>query len=334
MSDITLNNDFSSALELIKDARQSTFRNINRELIDLYWNFGQFVSTKTAKDDWGKGTVKELAAYIKEQEPELKGFNERNIWRMKQFYETYADNRKLSTLWSLLSWSHNRIIMSRCKSNEEREFYLQKSAQENYSVRELERQISSALFERQIIETPKLSPLATKLYPSAEKVFKDKYVFDFLNIPAKHSEKELQQGLVAQLKEFILELGRDFSFIGQEYRLQVGSQDFFVDLLFYQRELQCLIAFELKIDKFKPEFMGQLEFYLEALDRDVKKKHENPTIGILLCKDKDEEVVEYALSRSLSPALIAQYETKLIPRKLLQKKLHELTLLNEEFDYE
>ena len=129
-----------------------------------------------------------------------------------------------------------------------------------------------------------------------------------------------------QLKNFILELGRDFSFIEQEYRLQVGSQDFYVDLLFYHRELQCLVAFELKVDKFKPEFMGQLDFYLEALDRDVKKDHENPTIGVLLCKDKDSEVVEYSLSRSLSPTLISQYETKLIPKKLLQQKLQELVL--------
>jgi len=320
---------FSNALDMIRRARQRAFQKVNRELIDLYWAFGKFVSEKTAADGWGKGTVKELAAYIKEREPEIKGFSERNIWRMKQFYEIYEGNEKLSALRSELSWTHNRSIFSRCKTPEEREFYLKMAVQERYSSRDLERQISTSLFERQSFEVPKLAAVTRDLYPIADQVFKDKYSFEFLNLPANHSERDLQHGLVAQLKDFILELGRDFSFIGQEYRLQVGAQDFYVDLLFYHRELQCLVAFELKADKFKPEFMGQLEFYLEALDRDVKKEHENPTIGVLLCKDKDEEVVEYALSRSLSPTMIAQYETKLIPREVLQRKLHELTMESE-----
>lgn len=154
--------------------------------------------------------------------------------------------------------------------------------------------------------------------------FKDSYVFEFLNLPEPHSESDLQRGLVRQMRNFILELGKDFLFIAEEYKLQVGNSDFYIDLLFYHRGLQCLVAFELKADKFKPDHLGQLNFYLEALDRAVKKTNENPSIGILLCKDKDSEVVEYALSRSLSPTLVSEYKTQLPDKKLLQQKLHDI----------
>mgnify|MGYP000684014689 FL=1 len=160
-------------------------------------------------------------------------------------------------------------------------------------------------------------------------VFKDVYSLEFLGLGASHREKDLQQALVANLKDFIVEIGRDFCFIGQEYKVQVGSKDFSIDLLFYHRSLQCLVAFELKIDEFSPSYLGQLEFYLEALDRDIKKGHENPSIGVLLCRQKNDEVVEYALSRSLSPAVIAKYETALIPKELLRNKLNEFYRLLE-----
>jgi hypothetical protein len=167
-------------------------------------------------------------------------------------------------------------------------------------------------------------PALKEINQDISNIFKDSYVFEFLNFPEPHSEGSLQKALLAQMKKFILELGRDFLFVGEQYRLQVGNSDFFIDLLFYHRGLQCLVAFELKADKFKPEHLGQLNFYLEALDRDVKKENENPSIGILLCKDKDYEVVEYALSRNLSPALVAEYRTQLPDKSLLQKKLHIL----------
>ncbi|MCL4857057.1 MAG: DUF1016 family protein [Flavobacteriales bacterium] len=175
-----------------------------------------------------------------------------------------------------------------------------------------------------MIGNSQISPLVRENNNDLTNTFKDSYVFEFLNLPELHSEKELQNGLIKQMKNFILELGKDFLFIGEEYKLQVGNSDFFIDLLFYHRGLQCLVAFELKADKFKPEHVGQLNFYLESLDRDVKKPNENPSIGILLCKDKDSEVVEYALSRSLSPTMVSEYKTQLPDKKLLQQKLHEL----------
>ncbi len=243
---------------------------------------------------------------------------------MKQFYETYKDFPKLSPMVRELSWTHNMIIFSRCKSVEEREFYLKLAKQENYTKRELDRQISAGLFERTMIGNTKLSPALREINPNVLNRFKDNYVFDFLDLPEPYTERDLQKGLVRQMKDFILELGKEFLFIGEEYKMQVGNSDFYIDLLFYHRGLQCLVAFELKTDKFKPEHLGQLNFYLEALDRDVKKPNENPSIGVLLCKDKDSEVVEYALSRSLSPTMVSEYKTQLPDKRLLQQKLHEL----------
>lgn len=205
-----------------------------------------------------------------------------------------------------------------------REFYLKLAKQESYSKRELDRQISASLFERTMIGNTKLSTALRETDRDLTNTFKDSYVFEFLSLPEPHGEGELQRGLVREMKQFILELGKDFLFIGEEYKIQVGSSDFFMDLLFYHRGLQCLVAFELKADKFKPEHLGQLNFYLEALDRDVRRANENPSIGVLLCKDKDNEIVEYALSRSLSPTMVSEYKTQLPNKKLLQQKLHEL----------
>ncbi len=319
-----MNNQFADIVKLIKQSREQAIRLVNKTLIDLYWNIGQHVHTKIESAEWGDSVVEELARYIQETEPNLKGFSDKNLWRMKQFYESYKNEPKLSPLVREITWTNNLIILSRTKTTEEKAFYLNLCKKESYSKRELERQISAGLFERTMLGNAKLSPVLRELHPNALNSFKDSYIFDFLNLPTTHSESELQQGLVQQLKKFVLELGKDFLFVAEEYQLQVGNSDFYIDLLFYHRGLQCLVAFELKADKFKPEYLGQLNFYLEALDRDVKKEHENPSIGILLCKDKDSEVVEYALSRSLSPTMVAEYKTQLPDKQVLQQKLHEL----------
>lgn len=319
-----MENPFSDIIQLIKQSRTNAVRAVNSELINLYWSIGEYISKKLEIAEWGDSVVIELAKYIQQNEPDIKGFSDKNLWRMKQFYETYKDLPKLSTVLRELSWSHNLAIFSRCKTTVEREFYLNLTKQESYSYRELDRQISSSLFERTMIGNLKLSTVLREIKPDITNTFKDSYILDFLNLPESHSEGELQHGLVKQLKEFILELGKDFLFIDEEFKLQVGNSDFYIDLLFFHRGLQCLVAFELKANKFKPDHLGQLNFYLEALDRDVKKANENPSIGVLLCKDKDNEVVEYALSRSLSPTMVSEYKTKLPDKKLLQQKLHEL----------
>jgi predicted nuclease of restriction endonuclease-like (RecB) superfamily len=317
--------DFVDVLRHIQQSRQKIFAQINTALIDLYWQIGRIISHKVSTEVWGKGVVIELAAFIAEQDPELKGFSDKNLWRMKQFFETYQGDEKLSPLVRELPWTHNTIIFSRCKSAEEREYYLNLCIKERYTSRELDRQINASHFERTILGKQKLSAALRELHPNIGSTFKDNYVLEFLGLPMQHDESLLQKSLVHNMKQFILELGRDFIFVGEEYRLQVGNQDFFIDLLFFHRGLAALVAFELKIGKFSPEHLGQLDFYLEALDRDVKKPHENPSIGVLLCRDKDEEVVEYALSRNLSPTMVAQYELHLPDKKMILAKLHELS---------
>lgn len=314
---------FEEILSLIQSARQRAYQAVNLELIDLYWQVGQTISRKIDAAEWGDGVVDQLAAFLARTQPGLKGFTRSNMLRMRQFYDTYRGDPIVAPLVRQLPWTHNLIIFSQSKRPEEREFYLRLAAKEKWSKRELERQFRIALFERTILTPPKVSPLVSQIHPEALSIFKDSYVLEFLGLPDDHSEADLHRGLLRQLRDFITEMGRDFCFVGSEYPLQVGKRDFALDLLFFHRGLNCLVAIELKIDRFEPDHLGKLEFYLEALDRDVRKPHENPTIGLLLCASKDEEVVEYALSRSLSPALIAEYQTLLPDKLLLQAKLHE-----------
>ena len=316
--------EFLYVISLIKNAKNKAFLKVNIELIDLYWNIGKYISKKIESAEWGDKVIANLADYISKKNPELKGFNFRNLHRMKQFYEVYKENTIVSALLTQLSWTHNLMIISKTKSMEEKIFYINLSIKERYSSRELERQIDSGYFERVMIS--KVSPLVTKLPKDIVSSFKDTYILDFLDLPKDHSEKDLQKALIKNFKNFVLEFGKDFAFMGEEYKIQVGKNDYFIDLLFYHRGLRCLVVFELKIEDFKPEFLGKINFYLEALDRDVKKEYENPSVGVVLCKSKDNEVVEYALSRSLSPALVSEYKTKLIDKDILRKKLNELYL--------
>lgn len=334
---------FIKIVDLIKQSKQRAFASVNVELIDLYWNIGEYISNKTESDGWGKSTVEELSRYIQKEMIGTRGFSSQNLWRMKQFYETYSPFPKLSTLLRELTWSNNLHILTKTKSIEEKEFYLNLAVKEKYSARELERQINSAIFERFLLSqqklssvvrelkedsNQKLSPLVTELekpiFQKINEVFRDKYIFEFLDLPENFSEKDLRKSLVKNLKEFIIELGKGFAFVGEEYRLQVSTKDFFVDLLFYHRGLQCLVGIDLKIDDFSPEYLGKMNFYLEALDNTQKLDHENPSVGLILCKTKDDEIVKYALNRSLSPTKIAEYETQLIDKNILKKKLHEL----------
>ncbi len=314
---------FREVVGLIEHAREHALRTVNTALIDLYWQVGEYISRKLKTAEWGQGVVDELARYIARQHPDIRGFARPNLFRMKQLYEAYGDDAIVSPLVRQLPWTHNILILSACKRPEAREFYLRLSISERWGKRELERQLAGALFERVVLSPPKVSPLVTQLVPAVETIFKDAYLLDFLDLPDNHSEADLQTALVSNLRKFLIELGGDFCFVGEHYRLQVGGQDFFVDLVFFHRQLQCLVAIELKVVGFQPEHLGKLEFYLEALDRDVRKPHERPSIGILLCATKDNEVVEYALSRTMSPALIAEYQTQLPDKKLLERKLHE-----------
>ena len=317
---------FVEVVSLINASRQHAMQAVNTALIDLYWRIGETISRRVAAAEWGEGTVNQLASYIAKWEPGIRGFSRSNLLRMRQFYETYRGDQIVAPLVRQIPWSHHLLILGQCKLPEEREFYLRVSAQEGWSKRELDRQIRAARFERTVLTPPKVAPVVRQIHPEALSVFRDSYTLEFLGLPQAHTEADLHRGLLGSLREFLVEMGRDFCFIGSEVPLQVGNQDFALDLLFFHRGLNCLVAIELKVGRFEPEYLGKLNFYLEALDRDVRKPHERPTLGLLLCASKDDEVVEYALSRTLSPALIAEYQTQLPDKQMLAARLREFYL--------
>lgn len=317
--------DFSKLITIIDDARSRALKAVNAELIQMYWDIGACLSDLCAQSEFGDGIIDQVASFIARENPNIKGFNRRGLYRMKQFYEAYRGDEFVSPLVTQISWTNHLLILSGCKSREERHFYLALCAREQYSKRELERQINSAYFERYMLSRTK--PISQRVPGDVRDSILDTYVLEFLDLPDVFSERNLRKAIIANLKQFILEFGKDFTLVGEEYRVQVGNTDFFIDLLFYNRALSCLVPIELKLGKFRPEHIGQINFYLEALDRDVRKPNENPSVGVILCASKDDAVVEYALSRSISPTLVSDYQLCLPDKQLLQNKLRELTEL-------
>lgn len=309
-------------IEIIETSKKNALRKVNEELIRMYWSVGEYLSVESQNVVFGDKYIDTIAKEIQVMFPGIKGFNRRGLYRMKQFYELYKDNTTVSPLVTQISWTNHLLIMSGCKSDKEREFYIKLCIKESYSKRELERQIDSGYYERYMLSKDKLLPEPIK--GLKENPFLDSYVIEFLDLPKNFKESDLRKGLIQNMKEFILEVGKDFTFIDEEYRVQVGGEDFRIDLLFFHRGLQCLVAFELKIGKFKPEYISKMDFYLEALDRQKKKENENPSVGMILCASKDDEVVEYAMSRTLSPMMVAEYKLQLPDKAVLQKKLQEL----------
>ena len=284
-----MGNDLMSAaglIHIIEESRQNALKKVNEELIKMYWKVGEFLSKETEHASYGDAYIDEISREIQETFPGIKGFNRRGLYRMKKFYETYKDNDIVTPLVSQISWTNHLLIMSGCKTDEEREFYIRLCIKENYSKRQLERQLDSGYYERYMLSKETLLPESVKKL--GENPFLDSYVMEFLDLPNEFHENDLRKALIRNMKDFILELGKDFTFIDEEYKVQVGGDDFRIDLLFYHRGLQCLVAIELKIGKFKPEYISKLDFYLEALDRQVKKENDNPSVSIF---------TEYVLSR-------------------------------------
>lgn len=325
--------NFNQIIEMIEKRKNSAYKKVNEELILLYLEVGQFLYELTQNGNYGDKVIDKAAIFMKTNYPTIRGFNKRNLHRMVQFYKTYKGNQKVSTLLTQLSWSSNLLILSNAKTDEEREFYLNLAIKENYSVRELNRQLQSSYYERYLLSDGASPKSITKIiseeddFPSTRIL--DTYSLEFLDLPNEYSEKDLKTAIIKNLKNFILEIGKDFTFIGDEYRVQVGNHDFFIDLLFFNRELSCLVAFELKLGEFLPEYLGKMNLYLEALDRDVKKANENPSVGIILCSTKDKDVVEYSLSKNMSQTLISEYKLKLIDKKILENKLSEMKQILE-----
>ena len=321
-----LDNTFVEIVQIIEEARNNAYRKVNEELILMYQRVGKFLSEKSKEANYGDGYIDSLSDYIQHQFPGIKGFNRRGLYRMKQFYETYAENEKVSPLVTQLSWTNHLLIMSGSKSDEEREFYMRLAIKERYSKRQLERQMESGYYERYMLSRSKVLPEPLQ---SQQNPFLDQYVVEFLDLPDVFHENDFRKALVRGMRNFILELGKDFTFVGEEYTIQVGGEDYRIDLLFFHRSLHCLVAMELKVGKFKPEYVSKMDFYLEGLDRQVKKADENPSVGLLLCATKNDEVVEYAMSRTLSPMMVAQYQLQLPDKDVLRKKLQELANLPE-----
>ena len=306
-------------INIISESRQNALKKVNEELIRMYWKVGEYLSCEAKKASFGDSYVDLMAKAIQEACPGIKGFNRRGLYRMKQFYETYCENKIVSPLVTQISWTNHLLIMSGCKSDEEREFYIKLCIKENYSKRQLQRQLDSGYYERYMLSKDSLLP--EKVKQLGENPFLDSYVIEFLDLPNEYHENDLRKALIKNMKDFILELGKDFTFIDEEYRVQVGGDDFRIDLLFFHRGLQCLVAIELKIGKFKPEYVSKLDFYLEALDRQVKKENENPSVGLLLCATKNDEVVEYSMSRTMSPMMVSEYQLQLPEKEVNGRRI-------------
>lgn len=315
---------FAEVIAIIEAARGRAYQAINAELVAHYWELGEYISRKLETAEWGDGVIVALAADLARRYPGMRGYTRPNLFRMRQFYEAYRGNAKVSPLVRQLAWTQHITILSQARPIETREFYVLAAVKERWTKRELERQIKAGAVLRAAASIKKVSPVVRQIHPDATDEFKNAYNVEFLGLAPDHSEADLHGALLRHLGRFLTELGRDFCFVGSEYPVQVGNQDFAIDLVFFHRGLQCLVAFELKVDRFKPADLGQLSFYVEALDRDIKKPHERPSIGVLLCASKDDEVVEYTLARTTSPTLVAEYQTFLPPKEILRAKLHEL----------
>ncbi|MBQ6208745.1 MAG: DUF1016 family protein [Prevotella sp.] len=345
---------FEEIRNVIVFHRTKALVDVNEESLQMSWKVGQIVSQRLKSKEWGSKVVTQLSEYLRAKDPTLKGYSRRNLYNMVMFYEAYSSTEFYSRVASLsfplsvqaasaqinteivqtasaqmpkvltlTTFSNHIEILNRCKDVERQIFYIIYANREHLKYKELQRCILNDTFGSLMGDKKNLSISLKSAYPQSVAQFKDRAFIDFLNLPSRHSEKQLHKGILEHIKQFILELGKDFLFVDSEYPLQVGGSMFKIDLLFYHRGLQCLVAIELKAKHFKPEYIGQLEFYLEALDRDVRRSNENPSIGILLCPSADHSVVEYAMSRSLSPTMVAEYHRMLIPKEVIQQSLNE-----------
>ncbi len=302
----------------IQAAQYEALRAVNKELIGLYWDIGRLIGERQESEGWGKSVVETLAADLQMEYPGMAGFSASNLWRMKGFFETYSGQPKLAPLSREIGWSHNLLILERCKESREREFYLRATRRFGWSKNVLVHQIDNQSYEKSLLgQTNFDKTLTPALRVQAKLALKDEYAFDFLELGEEHSERELERALIARIEEFLRTMGGVFAFLGSQYRLEVDGDEYFIDLLLFHRRLRSLVAIELKVGKFQPEFVGKMQFYLSALDIQVRQDDENPSIGIILCKEKRRTVVEYALRDAKKPIGVATYSiTKTLPRNL------------------
>ena len=295
----------------IRNSQYEAMKAVNKTLINLYWGIGQEIYNQQQEKGWGKSIVEVLAKELKREFPDVQGFSARNLWRMRNLYVEYKDSEILPPLVAEISWSKNVTIMEKCKDPLEREFYIKMTKKYGWTKDVLINNIENKPYEKYLLNQTNFDEtLPDKYVNQAKLAVKDEYIFDFMELSEQHSERELEESLVNNMRAFLEEMGGNFAFMGSQYHLNVGGDDFYIDLLLYHRSLKSLIAIELKIGEFKPEFVGQLQFYLTALDKQVKMEHENPSIGIIICKSKNRTVVEYALSDSDKPIGVSTYQIR------------------------
>ena len=307
----------------IKQAQYQAYRTVNKELIKLYWEIGKSIVEKQEKLGWGQKVIQQLAEDLQKEFPQNSGFSSQNLWYMRKIYITYKNKPKLQPLVGEIPWSHNLIILDKTKNDYEKEYYCRMVLKYSWSKRILAHQIETKSFERFIMDKKSQNfdeTLPVKISNKAKLFIKNNYMLDFLGIAKGVKEKELEKKLLENIKSFLLELGDGFAFMGNQYKIVLGENEYFIDLLFYHRYLKCLIAIELKIGKFIPEYAGKMNFYLNVLDDKVKLPEENPSIGLILCKEKDNIVVEYALRKIGKPIGVTKYYlTRKLPTKLLKQ---------------
>lgn len=315
-------NGYGSLLEEVKErvrsAQYNALKTVNKELVGLYWDIGKSIVERQKVEGWGKSVVQQLASDLQAEFPGIGGFSSSNLWRMKLFYETYNGAPKLAPLVREISWSHNIIILQRCKDPLEQEFYIRMTKKFGWSKNVLIHQIGNQSYEKTLLgQTNFDQALPPELSSQAKLAVKDEYTFDFLELGGKHSERQLERALITRIEDFLRAMGGMFAFMGSQFRLEVEGKEYFIDLLLYHRRLKCLVAIELKIGEFQPEFVGKMQFYLAALDRQVRGEGENTSIGIILCKEKNRTIVEYALYDTRKPIGVATYRIlKRLPKAL------------------
>ncbi|MEK7309415.1 MAG: PDDEXK nuclease domain-containing protein [Planctomycetota bacterium] len=310
---ISANNDYRLLLQEIKhrvyQSQYEALKAVNKDLVSLYWDIGRSIVGRQEKYGWGKSIVENLARDLQREFSGMQGFSDSGLWRMRTFYLIYRDNEKLAPLVREIGWSHNIIIFERCKDALEREFYIRMARKFGWSKNVLIHQIDNKTYRKTLVNQTNFDKaLPVKIRNQAKLAVKDEYTFDFLELGEEHSELELERALIQKVNRFLVEMGGIFTFMGNQFRIEINGQEFFIDILLYHRRLKCLVAIELKVGEFKPEYTGKMQFYLSALDDLVKMRNENPSIGIILCRDKDRTIVEYALRDSRKPIGVATYK--------------------------
>jgi len=298
----------SDITERIRSGQAAALKVVNLELIALYWDIGRMIVQRQQGDTWGRSIVEMLAKDLQAEFPGIQGFSAPNLWRMREFYTAYRDDTKLSPLVREIGWTHNIIILTQCKNDLEREFYLRMTHKFGWSKNVLIHHIENQTYEKTVLNQTNFdTALPEEIRNQAKLAVRSEYLFDFLDLGDAYSERQLEAAILTKVEPFLKQMGGLFAFVGSQYRLEVDEQEYFIDLLLFHRQLKCLVALELKIDEFKPEYVGKMQFYLAALDDLVRMPDENPAIGIILCKSKRRTVVEYALRESNKPIGVATY---------------------------